>query len=1023
MSQGHEMDGENASAAAAVRRWTHGDSGSAPVGDRESRELETLLDADEVDADEDEDDDVFAALRHAPSLPRPASAHENDWGTRSDLDFIGILSRRNRISAGQHSLQGESDGLRQLGRAHSANYSNSAARQERNRPIVQLSEQAPLIGSATQAIPMSEDGDSVVSATVVRTPKARFEIMKAWELDTLLLVFYGSVIAAFLYTIGFCIITRTEWQALQAFRAFVGHEPQFCTLMHICSVLLALYYLITLRTHWPHSVIDEQFWVAFLVCAGFVGNNPFIWHEDAAKFSARLVAAQSIPYWLFVVNDTVYTAAAYFYLVACAHSYRLLGETYIHTWWFYAPKLIILGTYIFVKLFASGLTGVIPGDAPLSRLISFVILAQSGRIDSPVFLAVLIILLMDTLILAWIAREVIETRRVLANVGYVENRTKQLGFRIYMYKNLVFAAVVYILSALLTIGLPREYFYVMYDQNHTVQLSPIVGNFGLGLVYFTWVAITTFMYLPVSLSATEAVSSAIRHIASCRLYERHVQDDTEQPRSSRLCLSSDVFVLETAIQMFNLSWLAYLPGNRMQFAKEQDEEVAPLQSPGRRTSSRRSVAKESGTTSRRRSSQILTTTASGFAQHHVEESALPEDVLLDRKIPRLFREVFPGQREGYHFVRHLVHSPTDCHVVVVEQYDRVVVAFSGSRGVRNWIHNLAFYRVEWNREFVHFPSCSKCANIDPDNLDPLLNITDSCSCKAQQQRDTSPLPHNVLRVLTHELSTFGKMKVHAGFARMYAAIRSELLYLLKDLYSSHSRYSYFYRAPDASGYANRMRAARRPLLLTGHSLGGALATLCGFDVATHLTSIGIPAASDIAVTTFGCPKVGNPAFCNAYNSVIKSHWRVIVASDFFAKLPRYNNYKHVGSEVMLDFHGRLLIDPSLVEQMWMHILPLSTALHSRACYLLAFQALCMSPEFLRPFDQDVDGVPDASADANAVLRSPPSAAALDMKHADAEPRTQEPPKPKRLLDLLWPWPVAQKFQRRVIRTFHHQQQP
>ncbi len=45
-----------------------------------------------------------------------------------------------------------------------------------------------------------------------------------------------------------------------------------------------------------------------------------------------------------------------------------------------------------------------------------------------------------------------------------------------------------------------------------------------------------------------------------------------------------------------------------------------------------------------------------------------------------------------------------------------------------------------------------------------------------------------------------------------------------------------------------------PLFIAGHSLGGALATLCAVDVRARL------AAPDVRLFTFGSPRVGNAVF-------------------------------------------------------------------------------------------------------------------------------------------------------------------
>jgi hypothetical protein len=72
-------------------------------------------------------------------------------------------------------------------------------------------------------------------------------------------------------------------------------------------------------------------------------------------------------------------------------------------------------------------------------------------------------------------------------------------------------------------------------------------------------------------------------------------------------------------------------------------------------------------------------------------------------------------------------------------------------------------------------------------------------------------------------------------------------------------------------------AAAQPLLVTGHSKGGAMATLAAWRLQTVA---GIPTK----VVTFAAPRAGNRAFRDAYNGVI-DHTRYEYADDIVPHLP------------------------------------------------------------------------------------------------------------------------------------------
>lgn len=89
------------------------------------------------------------------------------------------------------------------------------------------------------------------------------------------------------------------------------------------------------------------------------------------------------------------------------------------------------------------------------------------------------------------------------------------------------------------------------------------------------------------------------------------------------------------------------------------------------------------------------------------------------------------------------------------------------------------------------------------------------------------------------------------------------------------------------------------IMITGHSMGGAMATFCALDLAAHY------ALKDIEVVTFGQPRVGNYAFAMYYNEYVPSTIRVTHAHDIVPHLPPYyawlgeKTYHHFATEVWI----------------------------------------------------------------------------------------------------------------------------
>ncbi|CAN0253869.1 unnamed protein product, partial [Discosporangium mesarthrocarpum] len=92
--------------------------------------------------------------------------------------------------------------------------------------------------------------------------------------------------------------------------------------------------------------------------------------------------------------------------------------------------------------------------------------------------------------------------------------------------------------------------------------------------------------------------------------------------------------------------------------------------------------------------------------------------------------------------------------------------------------------------------------------------------------------------------------------------------------------------------------------MTGHSLGGALATLTTLDLVREYPGV------QITMYNFGSPRVGNrqarEAFVDLYDSLVGDSFRVVNDLDVVARLPRGRrasrviDYEHAGCTVMVD---------------------------------------------------------------------------------------------------------------------------
>ena len=131
---------------------------------------------------------------------------------------------------------------------------------------------------------------------------------------------------------------------------------------------------------------------------------------------------------------------------------------------------------------------------------------------------------------------------------------------------------------------------------------------------------------------------------------------------------------------------------------------------------------------------------------------------------------------------------------------------------------------------------------------------------------------------------FGKEKVHKGF---YDSLKLFIKSVNHKTFLSNKKqkYSLF---KDVDFINDNCQ-----ILLTGHSLGGAIATLVG----TYLLDIGIKKEC-IDVYTFGSPPVGSKIYAEKYNSKINL-FRVINKNDVVPKINKISSLEHLGKEIIL----------------------------------------------------------------------------------------------------------------------------
>ncbi|CAK9159750.1 unnamed protein product [Ilex paraguariensis] len=112
---------------------------------------------------------------------------------------------------------------------------------------------------------------------------------------------------------------------------------------------------------------------------------------------------------------------------------------------------------------------------------------------------------------------------------------------------------------------------------------------------------------------------------------------------------------------------------------------------------------------------------------------------------------------------------------------------------------------------------------------------------------------------------------------------------MPDAMVHHGFYNAYHNTTVRPGVLSAVKEAQElygdlQIMVTGHSMGGAMAAFCGLDLMVNCK------AQNVQVMTFGQPRVGNSAFVSYYNELMPNTIRVTNGHDMVPHLPPYYSY-------------------------------------------------------------------------------------------------------------------------------------
>lgn len=139
-------------------------------------------------------------------------------------------------------------------------------------------------------------------------------------------------------------------------------------------------------------------------------------------------------------------------------------------------------------------------------------------------------------------------------------------------------------------------------------------------------------------------------------------------------------------------------------------------------------------------------------------------------------------------------------------------------------------------------------------------------------------------ISAEKVKYFDKEKVHKGF---YNSLKLFLKTIEHKEFSTNKKYKYHLHK-DINFLNDNCK-----IFLTGHSLGGAIATLAG----CYFHDLGIK-RENMSIYTFGAPPIGSQDFYIKYKSKLDLY-RVVNEDDIIPKIGKITKFKHLGEEIKL----------------------------------------------------------------------------------------------------------------------------
>ncbi|KAJ8901643.1 hypothetical protein NDN08_003850 [Rhodosorus marinus] len=340
--------------------------------------------------------------------------------------------------------------------------------------------------------------------------------------------------------------------------------------------ILTVFYWKRIITQWwrKKDVTLEMVWVMALTLGLTVYTNPFnaiVVIEEALEVLDPQEITPEQELIMSTVESVAFSVVTTWYIWTTAHSYRYLDRK--PGILFYIPKILVVALGLVIRILAYQDDVYLNELALISIFRYCTFIPQDPRItqDSAPLCWALWLMFVELVGVLWTLFDVFWTRHCLKKVDYMRFRSKQIGFRFFVYFNATFYIFYWItMLVVITVTVDKRTLFFALAGGWWFRFSGRIYPFGMLLMLSSYTYVTATVNLPAHFHARLFFFGCKPCVRGSLEREEGLVDEIEpityrstEPQSfagRRMDLPTSCFTMQTHVLMFNFAWLVYYYG-------------------------------------------------------------------------------------------------------------------------------------------------------------------------------------------------------------------------------------------------------------------------------------------------------------------------------------------------------------------------------------------------------------------------------------------------------------------------------